>query len=170
MEATTTGVAAALAILQAYPLGTLKVETPYGPGRLTGLRFDASHGCVVGDVQDITLVLGGAVCALEALTPHLRPFAALTQKLPDGTVPAIEVAKLLPYSHKFNWEEAKAQLYWAGHNYIEVTAAYGTHVLTLYPDDFGFSESSLTTCLRVVEYLRSKHFAVGLPETAYIPL
>ncbi len=79
------------------------------------------------------------------------------------------MAKLLPWAHKFNWEEAKAELKRASNvEFIEVTTPY-VAILTMYDGDYGFEETSFSTSLKVIDYLRRNHFAVGLKPGDYLP-
>ncbi len=104
-----------LAILQAYPLGTLEVvftnwrnkDDTHPRGRLVGL--------FVTDVDEYAAVDFGehdrGLCEVEAryCVPCLRNFAALCTPLEDGTgrIPAVEVARLGMID-----EENKEQLDW----------------------------------------------------------
>lgn len=90
-----------LALLQAYPLGTLEVEADYNDGHkketacLIGLA--KGHPKVSIGISAHLLFADGMKrwVDIDALTPILRHFAALTKQLPDGTIAAVEVANLI---------------------------------------------------------------------------
>jgi hypothetical protein len=104
---------------------------------------------------------------ITSLLPVLRGFEDLPEPLPNGTVPAVEIAKLLPYAHKFNWEEVTATLHRVGRvPFIEVGSPH-TSILTMYDGDYGFEETYFNVALRVTDYLRQNLFAVGLKPEQY---
>ncbi|TGE29776.1 hypothetical protein [Hymenobacter metallicola] len=157
-----------LEILQAYPLGTLEVEVM---NRFSGNSFRAwVRGLQVGAVG-VEVEKEGAngytsFHDLEYVTPVLRSFEDLCIPLEDGTVPAVEVAKIIG-PDKYDWARARAESF-NGHKYIVVFHHNGSELFTLYNDDYGLSECSLHDGLRAIAYLRSKHFAVNLTPDQYI--
>ncbi|UOR07174.1 hypothetical protein MUN82_08765 [Hymenobacter aerilatus] len=83
-----------LQLLQAYPLGTLEVETPDGPGILVGLRYFKLSKRYIADVDGVeTQSVNGY--SVADVRPRLRSFDQLCTALPDKTVPAVEVAKIV---------------------------------------------------------------------------
>lgn len=99
--------------------------------------------------------------------PVLLPFSALTTALEDGTVPAIEVARLLGRAPLLGDYELR----------YHPTAGIGeTASIEVYIDGTNrgrlvdeWEATGAWAILKVAAYLRSKHFAVGLEAHQYIP-
>jgi hypothetical protein len=88
-----------LEILQAYPLGTLEVALAAAQhmgirGRITGLGNGDVSGAEVY-LQTDERGFSSHWTTPSRLLPVLRPFSQLCDLLPDGTVAAVEVAKMV---------------------------------------------------------------------------
>lgn len=178
MEPTTTGVAASLAILQAYPLGTLQVLVSHdhrqpsmrgAVGTLIGLRLAEGEwfAMVLTDFDKTDGKTEETWVLVEQLKPFAKPFAALTQQLPDGTIPAAELAKII-----FGDTLVPNGELWAGMDWAEnlVVVENGAPLYSITKYWVIQCANGLGVGCDAYDYLRSLHFAVGLPETAYIPL
>ena len=144
-----------LALLQAYPLGTMEVETPDGVGKLIGLRRREIAGDYVIATAD---VLNGGISntyLIKDVTPRLRSFRSLTTKLADGTVAALEVAKLIwpQYNPTRVEDRGEKGLHVWGQKLGEVEKRF----VYLYENDFARHLTAAAS-----DYLRRNLFAVPL--------
>lgn len=160
-----------LAILQAYPLGTLEVQywtDAYGGthlrDRVIGLRAD-----------DRVMLDEGPDMKPSLLTPILRPFSALASPLEDGTVPAKEIAKLawgLTGSTATIIDKAVVGYH---HDHIRIETERGMFLTYIFREDWGVARTAADrndrplNQHRILDYLRSQHFAVGLEPGQFIP-
>lgn len=180
-----------LAILQAYPLGTLEVvftnwrnkDDTHPRGRLVGL--------FITDVDEYAGVDFGehdrGLCEVEAryCIPCLRDFAALCTPLDDGTgrIPAVEVAKLVAGSGH-DWQVLKSE-----ENLVHLKSGEYLFVIKhIIQPEWGwhFTCYLLTDSLRLVrqeplnpgaayDWLRANHFAAPVngrpmqPGRDYLP-
>lgn len=122
--------------------------------------------------------------AFFGLLPRLLPFAALCTPLDDGTVPAVEVAKLLLN----DW--AGEYIYTPVPNKMGVGTGFSVHVFTYHPEvgqailrrisftpDWNWLSfikwdgvlDHLENIPQAIDYLRRNHFAVGLKPSDYLP-
>ncbi len=104
---------------------------------------------------------------VREMLPILRPFSQLCDPLPDGTVPAVEVAKMWPECGEYNFEGATASLENGG-KYLLVKHANGATLATLYQDEYWGECVGLDTALAILAYLHSHHFAVGLAPSQFV--
>jgi hypothetical protein len=121
----------------------------------------------------------------KSVLPVLRPFSALCTPLEDGTVPAVEVALMCwgiqsKGTRHFSGDYKARSL--SGGNLIEVTNHQGTFRASMYHNANESSEEYRWSFWRteegaakpawnqhgVIDYLRSKHFAVGLAPHQFI--
>lgn len=147
-------------------------------GQLRGLPYSQPGERPKADVLWHLSEEAQAECAADddevesRLLPILYGFEDLasTITLRDGTriVGAVEIAKLLPYAHKFNFEQAAATLHCISNvSFIRVANPYSYIIDEMYKDDFGFSETSFETAIKVYKWLVAHHFAVDLQPDQY---
>jgi hypothetical protein len=86
--------------------------------------------------------------------PILRPFSALTTPLPDGSIPAVEVAKrMVTRFGRETVDWTSATVYW--NNGIACVDFRDGGELFIWPDLRGLE-------IEAIDYLRSKHFALSV--------
>lgn len=121
--------------------------------------------------------------AAEELTPVLRPFLALCNPLPDGTVPAVEVAKIIlncqhPFGRTIDFPTDAARM---RRNMAEITfwlvSREGNNIANgavTISDEFDIHVGCGDDMARygnynaAYKYLRRHHFAVGLKPHQFI--
>lgn len=99
---------------------------------------------------------------IEKVKPLLLPLSALTEPLEDGTVPAIEIAKLCDNGHNHSISKIKT---YTGLiivstdicDYVENVTIRISHGISV---EMGGSYVTITTAQRIFEYLYSKHFDI----------
>ena len=98
--------------------------------------------------------------------PVLRPFSALCDPLPDGTVPAVEVAKIQwPYYKTTRaTTQPDGQIHLWALSQDDEGDAYEARFIYLAEKDFLNNSFGW----RAANYLRSQHFAVGLEPHQFI--
>lgn len=164
MEATThTGTT--LAIMQAYPLGTLEVEF--------NLFGKTQRGLITGLSTTTATVDNSVSGSHEGFMPVLRPFSALCTPLEDGPVPALEVAKLI--AGDAEWSIVKFSkgrvivLEDRRGNECVIKDMVSPAIGWTFDVYAGCTHQSLLDVCGAYDYLRSKHFAVGLEPGQFIP-
>jgi hypothetical protein len=164
-----------LALLQAYPLGTLEVLVSFDHrqpsmrgvvGLLIGLRNE--------DNEQIGTVMTGSEAAddlcrtgvpVSLLKPILRPFSQLCTPLEDGTIPAVEVAKMildLNDQHCEDWYLGSLDATLDLDGFIGDCVVFdsaGSILLTIYNDWLIGADDTLVP-VEAYDCLRSKHFAL----------
>jgi hypothetical protein len=93
--------------------------------------------------------------------PVLRPFSQLCTPLEDGTVPAVEVARLTLDEHGRKMVDWPAVVATLGDNGIVRVRLDEFGSLYLWPDLRGCN-------LAAIDYLRQQHFAIGLAPSQFI--
>lgn len=178
MNSTTAGTS--LEILAPYLPYDLLITTPGGIMRMFGLdKWSVSAVYPSGNNT-------GHDMPLVDVMPILRPFSALCDPLPDGTVPAVHAAiTTLPHveflgdGHGITVRETPQVTGRCVYVFLTLTnTRYGANDgdwTAVIGDDFevkmehrnGPTQSG--SALRVFDYLRSQHFAVGLTPEQFIP-
>lgn len=142
-----------------------------------------AHGTAIllGNVDYFGEYDGDDEAPLSSLLPVLRPFSQLCEPLPDGTVPAVEVAKLVMQANRPEGRTPIASyglpVLMQDGQVVSVNCHRDTsYTLELLVDttwavctvyDFGIVYAH--NMLAAHSYLRSKHFAVGLEPGQFIP-
>lgn len=110
--------------------------------------------------------IGNSCWPYEDVTPVLFGFADLCTPLADGTVPALKVAELLGYQ---GWGDPYTL------KYSPDGGMHGTETIKVYRNGADFSRlfdswqvTGQHASLKIVDYLRRNHFAVGLEESQFI--
>lgn len=157
-----------LQLLQAYPLGTLEVEiAAVNPlrGIVQGLYdINGAQRMFFSSGEHALWLDIGPESEIKKVRPYLRSFDQLCTPLEDGSVPAVEVAKMI----LTDWSE----LMWIGaladmdERDVRVVVpdkspAKSDMILTLFND---WSDLSF----QVADYLRSLHFALPLAGTPLV--
>ncbi|GGG60553.1 hypothetical protein [Hymenobacter glacieicola] len=116
--------------------------------------------------------------SLSELTPILRPFEALVKPLADGTVPAVEVAKLLAndWAARYSYQVHEVRRNRVTVRLMQWDAEVGETLvgdISILADWSFFLEdegeiSHLENLLQSYTQLRSLHFAVGLEPHQFI--
>ena len=153
---------------------TLEILAPYLPygieletGIDNGLRGrKALHSLTKDGYLEVYNIYGGVQATLFTdVLPVLRPFAQLVEPLPDGTVPAVELAKQL-----FDDMVGEGGEISAGFDHFgNVVVTDGpVCVMCIYPSWLIRVEEGLFAGPAEYDYLRRKHFAVGLQPHQFI--
>jgi len=159
---TTTHLAALAALAPYYPVVETTNEVHQKPpqilrGRIISIDF-ATEGVLVKPDGD---------CPQMWFSPDevklvLKPFSALVEKLPDGTVPAVEIARMA-------WPH-RAEMISGVRFGSEEISVFGAGVIlpSLFLSPFGGSGSACNHTL-IAAYLRSIHHNDGsIPATSFI--
>jgi len=182
--------ATTLSLLQAYPLGTLEVEmhetslnaqrtelvyTSIGRGTVIGLE-STLQGNVVGHYAKVQYDNGDGSCHVSTLTPYLKSFDQLCAPLADGTVPAVEVAKLAvwvpseleqpEYLWQYSGAEHDEDEY--GNEYIAVRLCKvggPNDLLYIFSHWDIITPNGFSNQPQVFDYLKANHFALPLHGT-----
>ena len=102
----------------------------------------------------------------ENSTLCLLPFSAISTPIEDDSIPAVEVAKIM--HHGCNPGEVKWIVKGAA---LSVRSAGGGPLTTIYGSMISGDNPRMALLdFKAADYLRSRHFAVGLSEGQYIPL
>ncbi len=172
--------------METTPAGTsLEVLAPYFPYGLTVQNIHNSKcglvTCLDTECANVRISERNyAAWRFASILPLLRPFSQLTEPLPDGTVPAVEVAKILlahqhdVLDHRYEAASVRARESKRALRWIEVTVPGRNDNLdvSIYSDysleneDRGVDTADV---LAVADYLRSKHFAINLQAHQYLP-
>lgn len=135
---------------------------------LRGLDSKTALPVLLGDADQ------GKRCGLGACLPVLRSFADLCTPLPDGTVPAVEVAKMAIGSPHFVGYE-KPNPRFSGDSLMVSFGVMSTPCLIVgngkWSMGWADADGNLNPCLNqldILDYLRRNHFAVGLSPDQYI--
>jgi hypothetical protein len=120
---------------------------------------------------------------LLEIKPVLRPFSHLATPLPDGTVPAVEVARLAVglrlKSHRpeqWSWSSVQARFYKrhkTNQPYLSIFYPLSSGMMSPIlevTEDWVFTQSNDCgfDAAVLLDYLRSQHFAVGLEPHQFI--
>lgn len=157
-------------ILQAYPLGTVDVVWASNPLQRLGKVVGLSTSCI-----EVAHAHGSTFYSPDELLPELHSFDQLCTRLEDGTVPAEVVAKMLlaQVVDALDWnnvisnedeDRVEIQVPIAG-RYLWLLHIQPDYTITCY-NSSGIEKE--VTAWKATDYLRSKHFAVGLTADQYI--
>lgn len=161
MNADTINPGSTLEILLPYLLLGIQVQTPDGMGKLVANDTEEEWG--------LTVIVDHSRNTYPArfVTPFLKPFESLAVPLEDGTIPAQQVGRLTRLLHER--DKVTKVFYWPEHrtcgDCIEMERELSWSC-RLTRADF----ESENYRLRVVNYLRSLSFAVGLTPNQFLPL
>lgn len=148
-----------LAILAPYAAYKLRIETPIGVHVLTEMSFPENELYALRTIGEQRY---GSWFDPSNVLPVLFAFEDLCTPLADGTIPAVEVAKI-------QWPTyytTRAEVHKPGE--IHLWAAEGPsekRFVYLYESDLVYT---LCFSWKAADYLRSQHFAVGLQPHQYI--
>ena len=162
-----------LEILAPYLPYGIEVETGIGRCRILDVNLRS------GTANPISAALAADVengawstefFGFDHITPVLRSFADLCTPLADGTVAACEVARaVLTTAPRLNWGRVSIDQPGTGEVvvYVDNHSGVGFQKVSIWPDDWVITGGSGST-LKAYDYLRSKHFAVGLSADQFI--
>jgi hypothetical protein len=115
-----------------------------------------------------------AVVPISHMLPILRPFSALSEPMGDGSIAAVEIAKLVLASQYnfdlYEWEGATVYPFGDGIQ-VNVTGECDYADVNISPDwtvEHGGGDMGAIPLIAIVNYLRRHHFAVGLEPHQYI--
>lgn len=169
-----------LEILAPYLPYGIEVETGVGRCRIMALDFtDADCELEVMTVEDCENGEGSMEYYDYAnVTPILRSFEDLCTPLEDGTVPAIEAFKMLPFEEDIDWSKATARIeepaphsrpgHKVLHLFAPVVGEDGGYILAM-TNHWTISGAEHTSWPRLfLKALHAQHVAVGLTPDQFI--
>ncbi|MBF9140812.1 hypothetical protein [Hymenobacter properus] len=155
-------------ILAPYLPYGIPLQTPFdNPRTLSGLQMGDGPCAACKSAEGWESWLG-----LEYIKPILRSFSQLVEPLADGTVPAVEVAKmaLADCFDELDWTKATVDQY---HWCAAISVPAQSDVRWVYSctidEEWEIKTGDNLSCsIAIIDYLRRHHFAVGMEPHQYI--